>query len=255
MPTIIDSNKLFTMMSLDSSDSHIDFLSDFAVTTLFVQEGYIKFSISSKLKNKIITIKKDEGIILTSHLKLQIIENEAKLIAVSSLPNEHKLIEINDVKGKRIETEINDYKLIQNPKKVIKPWGHEFWISWFKNHHVLKKIFMIQGNKCSLQFHRVKNETNYIVSGKAKVLKSIFFDKNIDEESALQSFNKIENIEMNLSNMTIGDYWTIIPGEVHRVYSIDSYTAFEASTPELDDVVRIEDDSNRSSGLIKSEHI
>ena len=42
-------------------------------------------------------------------------------------------------------------------------------------------------------------------------------------------------------------HWSNIPNEIHRVFSIDDYTAYEASTPELDDVVRIVDDNNRSS--------
>ena len=51
------------------------------------------------------------------------------------------------------------------------------------------------------------------------------------------------------------DYWDNKPFEIHRVFSIDSYTAYEASTAELDDVIRIQDDNNRASGFIKSEHI
>ena len=53
--------------------------------------------------------------------------------------------------------------------------------------------------------------------------------------------------------MNANDYWTI--KLEHRVFSIDSYTAYEASTAELDDVIRLQDDNNRASGFIKSEHI
>ena len=57
-------------------------------------------------------------------------------------------------------------EIFKNPlknevKKVEKGWGHEIWISWFKNYHVLKRIYMIKGNKCSLQYHEKKSETNY----------------------------------------------------------------------------------------------
>ena len=48
--------------------------------------------------------------------------------------------------------------------------------------------------------------------------------------------------------------FTNVPGEVHRVYSEEDYTAYEVSTPQLDDVVRVQDDSKRASGLIASEH-
>ena len=45
-------------------------------------------------------------------------------------------------------------------------------------------------------------------------------------------------------------YFTNIPGEVHRAFSLEDYTAYEVSTPELDDVIRIQDDSGRKSGKI-----
>ena len=55
--------------------------------------------------------------------------------------------------------------------------------------------------------------------------------------------------------MNANDYWDNQAFEIHRVFSIDSYTAYEASTAELDDVIRLQDDNNRASGFIKSEHI
>ena len=48
--------------------------------------------------------------------------------------------------------------------------------------------------------------------------------------------------------------FTNIPGEVHRVYSEEDYIAYEVSTPQLDDVIRVQDDNRRPSGLIESEH-
>ena len=54
--------------------------------------------------------------------------------------------------------------------------------------------------------------------------------------------------------MRPGDYWDNNPYEIHRVFSVESYTAYEASTHQLDDVIRLKDDSNRVSGFIKSEH-
>ena len=48
--------------------------------------------------------------------------------------------------------------------------------------------------------------------------------------------------------------FTNVPGEVHRVYSEEDYIAYEVSTPQLDDVIRVQDENKRPSGLIKSEH-
>ena len=154
----------------------------------------------------------------------------------------------------RTEEEINNYKLIKNAKKVTKPWGYEIWIAWFKNHHVLKKIYMLEGNKCSLQYHQQKSETNFIVEGQANVLKDIKIENGISESDALKYFNDIPNIENYITAMRPGDYWDNNPYEIHRVFSVESYTAYEASTHQLDDVIRLKDDSNRVSGFIKSEH-
>ena len=57
---------------------------------------------------------------------------------------------------------------VNEVKVVTKPWGHEKWIADgqpnFK--YALKEIFLKAGNKSSLQFHRYKEETNFIQSGK-----------------------------------------------------------------------------------------
>ena len=141
-----------------------------------------------------------------------------------------------------------------NPKKVLKPWGHELWISWFKHHHVLKRLFFKKGNRCSLQFHEHKSETSCITSGKARVMKGIFLEKGISEKEAIRCYEELENIDQYSTVMKKNDFWDIKPFEIHRVFSIENYTAYEASTPELDDVIRLQDDNNRMSGLIASEH-
>ena len=51
-----------------------------------------------------------------------------------------------------------------------------------------------------------------------------------------------------------GEGWYVPAGLVHRVIALDDYVAFEISTPEVNDVERMEDDSGRSSGRIASEH-
>ena len=153
-----------------------------------------------------------------------------------------------------IESQINDYKILKNHKKVTKPWGHELWLIWLKDYHVLKQIYMKKNNKCSLQYHKEKYETNYLISGKAIVIKNFHVDlnkteaeikKTVEQENLLKNFSK--SISKNQS-------FTTVPGEVHRVFSKESYVAYEVSTPELDDVIRISDDSDRKSGRIAQEH-
>ena len=114
---------------------------------------------------------------------------------------------------------------------------------------------MTEGNKCSLQYHEKKSETNLIVSGKANVLKGIYLRKDISEEDAIKSYERLEDVNSHITEMSTNDHWDNIPYEIHRVFSIDSYTAYEASTPELDDVIRLQDDNNRASGFINSEHL
>ena len=52
----------------------------------------------------------------------------------------------------------------------------------------------------------------------------------------------------------VGSGWTVPLNRKHRVIAIESYTALEVSTPHLNDVIRYEDDTNRTSGKIDSEH-
>jgi|694.fasta_scaffold47853_3 mannose-6-phosphate isomerase len=118
---------------------------------------------------------------------------------------------------------------------VSKPWGKEEWME-LTPHFCLKKISMFAGFQSSLQYHNLKTEINYVLSGSVKLL--------------------IGHDEHNLQEKIFGpgDSWVVPVGTVHRVIALTDYVALEASSPHLDDVVRIVDDSNRPSGLIKNEH-
>jgi len=255
MSKLLSSNKHYTMHQVDESDTDFSFLKKDTLKTIFLHSGTmnIELKFNSKIEN--ITINADEGITIMPNIDFSVLTSSSFAVTVQSENDHNPIIEIIDVEGERTEEIINGFKLIKNPKKVNKPWGHEIWISWFKNHHVLKRIYMIQGNKCSLQFHEHKSETNLIVTGKANVLKDIKLEKGTSEEDALKNYNQIKDIDNLIVQMTPGDYWDNEPYEIHRVFSIDSYTAYEASTYQLDDVIRLKDDNNRVSGLIKSEHI
>lgn len=104
---------------------------------------------------------------------------------------------------------------------IYKPWGSENIIE--KNdRYVLKELFMKKGCSCSLQYHKYKHETIYVVCGTLKI--------------TLENQEKIYN-----PNDTI----SISPGKIHRMQAIENCIYLEASTPELDDIIRLEDNYGR----------
>ena len=140
---------------------------------------------------------------------------------------------LEDYKGD-IDAEKPDSLSVSN-YKVIKPWGYELWLE-LNEFYAFKVIHMEKGNQCSLQSHEYKIEANYVIEGKAEVL--------------LEN----DNGEMESKIYEVGSGWTVPLDRKHRVIAIESYTALEVSTPHLNDVVRYEDDTNRASGKIDSEH-
>ena len=254
MSLLISSNQNYIMHEVKSIDKDFSFLAKDTLKTIFLHDGNLEVKIVSKKGVFNLNLKDNQGLILLPHVEFVIQNNNSNFFSVQSKVTDLPFVEIADKDGIRFENNIDEFKLIDKPKKVVKPWGHEIWISWFKNYHVLKRIFMIKGNKCSLQYHEKKSETNFIVNGKANVLKGINLKKNISEKDALTEYNNINNVNDYMSTMGPNDHWDNQPFEIHRVFSIESYTAYEASTAELDDVIRLQDDNNRVSGFIQSEH-
>ncbi|MDC0438545.1 hypothetical protein OAL56_00510 [Candidatus Pelagibacter sp.] len=238
-------------------DNKSDFLQDKnndndLVVSYYVCNGELSF----KYQDKDVKIFEDEVVILSSVKKLsniQILPN-TKVFEISSLKKTNEVIEIIDDNGIRLESIISDYKIIKDHKKVTKPWGHEVWFVWLKDYHVLKRIFMKKGFKCSLQYHNEKYETNYLIDGKAKIIKGLHIDLK-EEKNKTFDFILSKNLLKDYSTISSAPYvFTNVPGEVHRVYSEEDYIAYEVSTPQLDDVIRVQDDNKRKSGLIESEH-
>lgn len=107
---------------------------------------------------------------------------------------------------------------------IVKPWGSEELLE--KNEkYVLKRLFMKKGEMCSLQYHNFKHETIYVVSG---VLKIYIGDSG---EFVIKNPN---------------EFLAILPKIVHRMEGVEDCYYLESSTPELDDVVRIQDNYGRS---------
>ena len=119
---------------------------------------FLKGRLSLLIEKEKIEINELEGIVLSQNLEvdqLQTLDGSKILEVVSEKKNENLIEKINN--GNQIEENlIEKYKILKNHKKVEKPWGYELWLIWLKEYHVLKKIYMKKGYKCSLQFHEKK---------------------------------------------------------------------------------------------------
>jgi mannose-6-phosphate isomerase-like protein (cupin superfamily) len=108
-------------------------------------------------------------------------------------------------------------------RRVEKPWGHE--LIWaLSETYCGKLLFVKAGCALSLQFHREKEESWLVHSGKARLELGQAGDAVLNEEVILA-----------------GQAFHYRPGTVHRVTAIEDTTILEVSTPHLDDVVRLED--------------
>jgi hypothetical protein len=222
------------------------------VRTFFLHEGSLNLRVNNRIEYQ---LSAGEGF-LVSPENTYSLDSEQPIMAFqssSSVNMREPIILINDTGTKKIETCLEGYRINKNPKRVNKPWGHELWISWFRDYHVLKQIGMKSGNMSSLQLHRNKLETNYLVQGVADVIDQIPMDLSLSEEEMKREIKKF-NLSEYTETKTPGMYWTSHPGIVHRVISRTDYLAYETSTPELDDVIRLSDKSGRQSGRIESEH-
>lgn len=130
-------------------------------------------------------------------------------------------------------------------KIVSKPWGKETWINHPDQDFSLKEIHINPGTQTSLQYHRFKTETNLVFSGEALLYYKLNDVVKIDEVT-LKDLGKL--------NLSRGDVIHIVPYNLHRLEAITGLTLLEASTTQLDDVIRIHDNFNRDNGRIESEH-
>ncbi len=108
------------------------------------------------------------------------------------------------------------------PKIVDKPWGREVWYA-HTDRYAGKVLEVTAGHVLSLQKHRVKHETLYLQSG-------------------LMQFT----LEGDVFEWRPGEVVSIPPDTVHRMEAVEDSVILEVSTPELDDVVRLEDRYGRA---------
>lgn len=133
----------------------------------------------------------------------------------------------------------------ENLYKVNKHWGHELWINGKHSGYCLKQISICSGTKTSLQYHRQKQETNILFEGESR----LHFKK-----TDLVSNDNVQPEDIGTVDLKPVTAIDVIPLTLHRLEAVSDILLYEVSTPHLDDVVRIQDDSNRPDGRIQSEH-
>ena len=124
---------------------------------------------------------------------------------------------------------------INQLKRVEKPWGHEDWLE-LNGRYCMKRIVMKAGARSSLQYHEKKYETNVVIEGELEL--------HLENDQG----------EMEVHHLKAGDHFTVKPPRKHRVVALTDAVHVEASTPEVEDVIRIQDDSGRGDGRIEGEH-
>ena len=114
----------------------------------------------------------------------------------------------------------------ETPKRVEKPWGFELW--WAQTEKYVGKLLHVKaGFQLSLQYHVKKDETIHLFAGEmVLVLKE--GDRLVDHP------------------MRPGESYRVRPGTIHRMRAVTDCDVLEVSTPEVQDVVRVEDDYGRS---------
>jgi mannose-6-phosphate isomerase len=114
------------------------------------------------------------------------------------------------------------------PQRVEKPWGHELW--WAETPHYAGKILHVEaGHRLSLQMHREKDESSYLLSGRLRLTRGPSAE------------------ELTTAEIGPGFTWRVEPGTVHTIEALEDSDVLEVSTPHLDDVVRLQDRYGREA--------
>jgi mannose-6-phosphate isomerase-like protein (cupin superfamily) len=111
--------------------------------------------------------------------------------------------------------------------RVEKPWGYEIHYA-LTERYCGKMLFVRSGEALSLQYHERKEESWYVETGRAML--------EVGPHGA----------ERDVVEIRPGDAFHFVPGTVHRVTALEDTLILEVSTPELDDVVRLEDRYERA---------
>ncbi|HUY61582.1 MAG TPA: cupin domain-containing protein [Candidatus Dormibacteraeota bacterium] len=115
-----------------------------------------------------------------------------------------------------------DPEVAAEVRRVPKPWGHELWFA-VTARYVGKILHVEAGEALSLQYHERKEETIHVLRGT--------LDLELDDAAG----------QLRTHRLTAGNTAHIAAGRRHRMRAVDTVDLCEVSTPELDDLVRIED--------------
>ena len=108
------------------------------------------------------------------------------------------------------------------PRRVDKPWGHE--LIWASTDRYVGKILHVKaGHALSLQYHVRKDETIHLLRGRMRFW-------------AGPSAEQLREVPL-----AEGESFRVLPGTIHRMEAVTDVDILEASTADLDDVVRLED--------------
>ena len=107
-------------------------------------------------------------------------------------------------------------------QRVAKPWGYEIWCA-VTDRYAGKILHIAAGHELSLQYHERKDETIYVLSGAMEL--------ELDDDAG----------ELHTHRLLPGQGQRIQVGRRHRMRALDETEVCEVSTPDLDDVVRLED--------------
>lgn len=124
-------------------------------------------------------------------------------------------------------------------KVVMKQWGFEK-IVINNSLYCGKLLYILKGQQTSLHYHKTKDETFFVHSGKVKV----YYYDNVSAFTKLLATNGISaNMSQSLINVVVlkpGDNFRIVPGIIHQVYATEDSQIYEFSTQHIEsDIVRL----------------
>ena len=125
---------------------------------------------------------------------------------------------------------------LHTPKTVEKPWGREIWFA-DQSAYAGKILEVKKGCRLSLQYHERKTETLYLQSGKMLLT----FRPLSHGEAPAASLVALADQSVWLPGRTVH----IPVGTIHRFEALEDSVLLEVSTPDLTDVVRLQDDFSR----------
>ena len=151
-----------------------------------------------------------------------------------------------------------DFQRLEGCHVVHKPWGTETWLQGGDDVYpfALKELLLKAGLVTSLQVHQFKSESIHLHIGNgALAYHPDPFDckRFLDGGYTKEEIDKIKS-ELIIEELKPGAVFHTPPGTIHRMIAHDDLHYTEASTTQLDDVIRLEDSSNRGHGRIDAEH-